>query len=92
MKAGKKRKTATSAISAAPKGKKIKVLMHQPRYIETAMVPKLVEGTPSTGEPGQPAPAGSKEESAEMLENNKARKNRISQSAKELCRSHRKNG
>jgi hypothetical protein len=31
-------------------------------------VPKLVEGTPSTTEPGQPAPAGSKEESAEMSE------------------------
>jgi hypothetical protein len=29
-------------------------------------VPKLVEGTPSTAEPGQPAPASSKEESAEM--------------------------
>jgi hypothetical protein len=63
----KKRKVATLAISAAPKGKKIKVLTHQPRYIETAKVPKLVEGTPSTAKPGQPAPVGSKEELAEML-------------------------
>jgi hypothetical protein len=54
------------AISAAPKGKKIKVLTHRPRYIETARVPKLAEGTSSTAEPGQPAPAGSKEELAEV--------------------------
>jgi hypothetical protein len=67
-KQGKKRKAATSAISAAPKGTKIKVLTHQPRYIETAKVPKLVEGTPSTAEPGQPARACSKKESAEMSE------------------------
>jgi hypothetical protein len=52
QKQGKKRKTATSAISAATKGKKIKVLTHRSRYIETARVPKLVEGTPSTAEPG----------------------------------------
>jgi hypothetical protein len=50
-KQGKKRKTATSAIFAAPKGKKIKVLTHRPRYIETARVSKLVEGTPSIAEP-----------------------------------------
>jgi hypothetical protein len=65
-KQGKKRKTATLAISVAPKGKKIKVLTHRPRYIETATVPKLGEGTTSTAEPGQPAPAGSKEELAEV--------------------------
>jgi hypothetical protein len=40
--------------------------MHRPRYIETAMVPKLAEGTSSTAEPGRPAPAGSKEELAEV--------------------------
>jgi hypothetical protein len=34
----KKRKTATSAISVVPKGKKIKILTHRPRYIETASV------------------------------------------------------
>jgi hypothetical protein len=48
----KKRKDVTSTISAAPKGKKIKVLMHRPRYIETARVLKLAEGTSSTAEPG----------------------------------------
>jgi hypothetical protein len=41
-------------------------LTHRPRYIETARVPKLAEGTSSTAEPGRPAPAGSKEESVEV--------------------------
>jgi hypothetical protein len=52
-KQGKKRKTAASAISAVPKGKKIKVLTHQPRYIQTAIVPRLSEGTSSTTEAEQ---------------------------------------
>jgi hypothetical protein len=65
-KQGKKRKATASAISATPKGKKIKVLTHWSRYIETARVPKLAEGTSSTAEPGCPAPAGSKGESAEV--------------------------
>jgi hypothetical protein len=66
QKQGKKRKTATSVISAAPKGKKIKVLTRWPRYIEMATVPKLNEGTTSTAEPGRSAPAGTKEELAEV--------------------------
>jgi hypothetical protein len=65
-KQGKKRKAATSAISAVPKGKKIKVLMHWPRYIETATVPKLGEGTSSTAEAEHPAPAIPREELAEL--------------------------
>jgi hypothetical protein len=65
-KQGRKRKAATSAISAVPMVKNIKVLTHRPRYIETARVPKLVEGTSSTAEPGYPVPAGSKGESAEV--------------------------
>jgi hypothetical protein len=52
-KQGKKRKTATSAVSAVPKGKKIKVLTHQPRYIETTEVPKFGEGTSSIAEARQ---------------------------------------
>jgi hypothetical protein len=36
-----------------PKGKKIKVLTHRPRYIETAVVPKFGEGTSSTAEARQ---------------------------------------
>ena len=52
-KQGKKRKTAASAISAVPKGKKIKVLTHRARYIETATMPRLGEGTSSTAEAEQ---------------------------------------
>jgi hypothetical protein len=65
-KQGKKRKAATWVISATPKGKKIKVLTHRPRYIETARVPKLAERTSSAVEPEYPAPAGAKGESAEV--------------------------
>jgi hypothetical protein len=53
----KKRKTIASAISVVPKGKKIKVLTHWPTYTETATVLKLGEGTSSTAEAEQPAPA-----------------------------------
>jgi hypothetical protein len=65
-KQGKKRKAAASAISVMPKGKKIKVLTHRPRYSETARVPKLAEGTSSAAEPEYPAPVGAKGESAEV--------------------------
>jgi hypothetical protein len=41
----KKRKTAASATVAEPKGKKIKVMTHRPRYIEPAVVPKFGAGT-----------------------------------------------
>jgi hypothetical protein len=64
-KQGKKRKIATSAIFVVPKGKKIKVLTHRPRYIETTTVTKFDEGTYSTAEAEQAAPAcQSAEESA----------------------------
>jgi hypothetical protein len=53
---GKKRKIAASAISVVPKGKKMKVLMHRPRYIETAVVPEFGEGTSSATKAGQTAP------------------------------------
>jgi hypothetical protein len=65
-KQGKKRKAAASAISATPKGKKIKVLTHHPRYIETARVPKLAKGTSSAAKPEYPTPAGTKGESTEV--------------------------
>jgi hypothetical protein len=57
-KQGKKRKFVASSISVVPKGKKIKVLTHRPRYIETATMPKLGEGTSSTVEAEQAAPIG----------------------------------
>jgi hypothetical protein len=53
---GKKRKTAASATTAVPKGKKIKVLTYRPRYIETVVVPKFGEGTSSAAEAKQAAP------------------------------------
>jgi hypothetical protein len=53
---GRKRKTIASAITAVPKGKKMKVLTHQPRYIEPAVVPEFGEGTSSTAEVKQAAP------------------------------------
>ena len=46
--------------------KKVKVLMHRPRYIETAKVPKLAEGLSSAVEPDYPALAEAKGESAEV--------------------------
>jgi hypothetical protein len=49
---GKKRKTAASAtpVDPAPKGKKLKVLTHRPRYIEPAVVPEFGGETSSAAE------------------------------------------
>jgi hypothetical protein len=49
------------------KGKKIKVLTHRPRYIETATVPKFGKGTSSTAEAEQPAPATPRGELDKLL-------------------------
>jgi hypothetical protein len=46
----KKRKTAASATIVVPKGKKVKVLTHRPRYIEPVVVPEFGEGASSTVE------------------------------------------
>jgi hypothetical protein len=54
---GKKRKTVASATTAVPKGKKIKVLTHRPRYIEMAVVPEFGDGTSSAAEAKQAASA-----------------------------------
>jgi hypothetical protein len=55
---GKKRKTATSATTVVPKGKKVKVLTHRSRYIEPVVVPEFGEGASSTAEVRQAAPIG----------------------------------
>jgi hypothetical protein len=55
------------AIFAAPKGKKIKVWTHRPRYIETATVPKLGEGMSSTVEAEQAAPSGRSAEESDVV-------------------------
>jgi hypothetical protein len=66
-KAGKKRKTATLAIYVVPKGKKIKVLTHRPRYIETAIVLKFGEETYSAAEAEQAAPAARSAEESTIV-------------------------
>jgi hypothetical protein len=55
-KQGKKRKAATSATYSASRSKKVKVLTRRPRRIETAIVPKLIEGTAPIIEPSSFVP------------------------------------
>jgi hypothetical protein len=55
-KQGKKRKAATSASSSVSRSKKVKVLTHRPRRIETANVPKLSEGVAPATELGHAMP------------------------------------
>jgi hypothetical protein len=62
-KQGKKRRVAASAISTTPKLKKIKVLTHQPKHIETVEVSKLAEGPSSAVESSHPATAEARVES-----------------------------
>jgi hypothetical protein len=52
---GKKRKIVALATTVVPKGKKMKVLTHRPRYIEPAVVPEFGEGTSSSAEAKQVA-------------------------------------
>jgi hypothetical protein len=52
----KKRKTAASATVTEPKGKKMKVLTHRPRYIESAVIPKFGAGTSSAAKAKEAAP------------------------------------
>jgi hypothetical protein len=61
---GKKRKTATPATpdEPMPKGKKLKVLIHRPRYIEPAMVPKFGGEASLAGEPSEHVPPTQKAE------------------------------
>jgi hypothetical protein len=50
-----------------PKGKKLKVLTHRPRYIEPAVVPEFGREASSAAEPREPAPPTQKaEEPAKM--------------------------
>jgi hypothetical protein len=53
---GKKRNTVASTTTVVPKGKKVKVLIRRPRYIEPAIVPEFGKGTSSTTEAKQVAP------------------------------------
>jgi hypothetical protein len=49
------------------KGKKINVLTHRPRYIETAIVPKFGEETSSAAEAEQAAPAARSAEESTIV-------------------------
>jgi hypothetical protein len=60
----KKRRAAASTISTTPKTKKVKVLTHRPKCIETAGEPRPAEGS-SVFESSYPAPAEAKTEPAE---------------------------
>jgi hypothetical protein len=53
---GKKRKIDAPVITAEPKGKKMKVLTHQPRYIEPTMIPEFGKGTSSAAEAKETVP------------------------------------
>jgi hypothetical protein len=53
---GKKRKIAAPVITTEPKGKKMKVLTHRPRYIEPVVIPKFVKGTSSAAEAKESVP------------------------------------
>ena len=55
-KQGKKRKVATSATSSVSRSKKVKVLTHRPRCIETTDVPKLSERVALVTERGRSMP------------------------------------
>jgi hypothetical protein len=50
------RKVAASAITAEPKGKKMKVLTHRPRYIEPAVIPEFDEGASSAAKTKETVP------------------------------------
>jgi hypothetical protein len=55
---GKKTKAATSATpdEPVPKGKKLKILTHRPRYIEPAAIPEFGEGTSSAAKTKETIP------------------------------------
>jgi hypothetical protein len=63
------KEAASAALSElAPKRKKMKVLTHQPRYIESAIVPEFVGETSSATEAKEPTPLPNIEELATMPE------------------------
>jgi hypothetical protein len=67
---GKKRKTAASATpdEPAPKGKKLKVLTHRPRYIKPAVVPEFGGEASSAAKSRKTAPPAQRtEEPTTML-------------------------
>jgi hypothetical protein len=68
QKQGKKRKIVTSVTSSASRSKKVKVLTHRPRRIETTEVPKLIEGSTPIFEPSHSVPVEARTNVTEELE------------------------
>jgi hypothetical protein len=64
-KQGKKRKATTSATAGTSRSKKVKVLTHRPRRIETADVPKLIERAALITEPSRSVPVEARTKPAE---------------------------
>jgi hypothetical protein len=66
---GKKRKAATSATpdEPVPKEKKLKVLTHQPHYIEPAVIPKFDEGASSVAKTKGTAPPAQRTEEPAIM-------------------------
>jgi hypothetical protein len=64
---GKKSKTTASTITVVSKSKKMKVLTHRPRYIETVVVPEFGEGTSSAAEAEQATPAARSAEGSTVV-------------------------
>jgi hypothetical protein len=63
-KQGNKRKTVASAISDTSKPKKVKVLTHRPKHVETTEEPRPIEGS-SVSKPIHSSPAKTRTKSAE---------------------------
>jgi hypothetical protein len=64
---GKQKITAASATTVVPKGKKKTILTHRARYIEPVVVPEIGEGTSSTAEAKQAAPAAQSAEGSVIV-------------------------
>jgi hypothetical protein len=60
-------KVAASAITAEPKGKKMKVLTHRPRYIEPAVIPEFGEGISSAAKAKEIIPIMQSTEEATVM-------------------------
>jgi hypothetical protein len=65
----KKRKAATSATpdEPVPKGKKLKVLNHQPRYIEPVVIPEFGEGASSAAKTKETIPPAQRTEEPAIM-------------------------
>jgi hypothetical protein len=60
-------KVAASAITVEPKGKKMKVLTHRPRYIELAMIPEFGEGASSAAKTKEIVPPAQRTEEPAIM-------------------------